>query len=145
MFSQFTPAPAPTWRDPYQWPFASWSIWNLPIGKGAVYVPANLEPPNQYIYEADPDVIVLAPNAPNTTVFKNNAGWTGQNRCMAEGGPLFEVPFPTDFIVPNNLNNYAGAFLMPNNHTIQQGQPIAHCSGKGLESPFVVLTNGEFS
>jgi len=133
VFAQFTPVAAPTWRNPYQWPFASWSIWNLPIGKGAVYVPATLEAPNQYIYEADPDVLILKPLAPNTTFYYNSAGWSGQNRCLAEGQALFAAPFPPDFIVHSDGNNYSGAFLMPNNHTIRQGQPVAHCSGKYIE------------
>ena len=29
-------------RDPLKWPFAQNSIWNMPIGSGAQYVPANL-------------------------------------------------------------------------------------------------------
>ena len=35
-------AAAPGGRDPIRQPFASNSIWNMPIGSGAVYVPANL-------------------------------------------------------------------------------------------------------
>ena len=31
-------------RDPWLWPFASDSIWNMPIGSRAVYQPANLQP-----------------------------------------------------------------------------------------------------
>jgi len=33
----------PTTRDPWQWPFAATSIWNMPIGTGAVYKPANFQ------------------------------------------------------------------------------------------------------
>ena len=29
-------------RDKYTWPFASTSIWNMPIGSDAIYLPANL-------------------------------------------------------------------------------------------------------
>lgn len=36
-------------RDPYMWPFARDSIWNMPIGSDADYVPAELSP----TYEAD--------------------------------------------------------------------------------------------
>ncbi len=32
--------PSPGTRDPLKWPFAATSIWNMPIGSGAVYVPA---------------------------------------------------------------------------------------------------------
>lgn len=34
--------PSPTNRDPLKWPFDKTSIWNMPIGSGAVYAPANL-------------------------------------------------------------------------------------------------------
>jgi len=32
-------------RDALLWPFAATSIWNMPIGSGAVYKAANLELP----------------------------------------------------------------------------------------------------
>ena len=31
-------------RDPYKWPFAATSIWNMPIGSEAQYVHAMIEP-----------------------------------------------------------------------------------------------------
>ncbi|MGZ4869152.1 MAG: hypothetical protein ACXV2F_02175, partial [Halobacteriota archaeon] len=31
-------------RDPLKQPFASTSIWNMPIGSGAVFTPANISP-----------------------------------------------------------------------------------------------------
>src|SRR3989344_6009640 len=67
-------------RDPLKWPFASDSIWNMPIGDGAVYVPANLNPdPGNMLGDPsnttgspwlagmpslDEEIIVLKPTAP---------------------------------------------------------------------------------
>jgi hypothetical protein len=33
----------PESRDPWLWPFSASSIWNMPIGDGAIYKEANLE------------------------------------------------------------------------------------------------------
>ena len=30
-------------RDPFQWPFTSTSIWNMPIGSNSVYQPAGFK------------------------------------------------------------------------------------------------------
>jgi hypothetical protein len=35
-------AAAPACRDRFLWPFNATSIWNTPIGDGAVYIPAGI-------------------------------------------------------------------------------------------------------
>src|SRR5580658_4920873 len=67
-------------RDPLEQPFASTSIWNMPIGSGAMYVPANLtaDPPggsNSYV-QSDDERISLTPTAPATSVYYSSAGWS---------------------------------------------------------------------
>jgi hypothetical protein len=42
IFVEFAISGLPTTRDKYLWPFASYSIWNLPIGSKATYVDAKL-------------------------------------------------------------------------------------------------------
>src|SRR4029077_14340903 len=67
-------------RDPLKWPFASTSIWNMPIGSGAQYedakIPAIFEDPNPpadaslwaSMPSVDWDIIVLTPTAPLTDI-----------------------------------------------------------------------------
>ena len=137
-----------TWtigRNPFWWPFISSSIWNTPIGSGAVYVPANL---------------VAAPDDPTDTVDAgltnakyrrgahragadrtadpdeySSAGWQqGADRCIATPpAPAathlpVTVPIPTNYTVPNNRKNSGAAFLMADGHTLVQTQPFARCS-----------------
>lgn len=45
----------PASRDPLAWPFVQSSIWNMPIGSEAVYVPANIPPQKQ----VQPGLVVL--------------------------------------------------------------------------------------
>jgi len=35
-------------RDPIQWPFSRYSIWNMPVGTGAIYEPVNMTAPDTY-------------------------------------------------------------------------------------------------
>lgn len=119
-------------RDPYVWPFASDSIWNLPIGASASYVAGHIKQANSAGMTTDPDVILLTPTAPSTAVYQNNDGWSGGSRCNPQGGVLFNGPIPSDFVVPgatpSSTPNYATAILMPDNHTLAQGQPMARCT-----------------
>jgi hypothetical protein len=120
-------------RDPLKWPFASDSIWNMPIGSDAVYVPANLSAtpgddkwaPMPLI---DDEIIVLEPDAPITPIFMSQAGWTGKNRCDPTGGFLMEAPIPADFVVPNTGKNNSTTFLAADGRTLLQTQPFTRCS-----------------
>src|SRR5207249_11881008 len=82
------------------WPFSRDSIWNLPIGANAVYVPGNIKKPTAYGMTTDVDVLILTPNAPVTKVWENRDAWSGGSRCDAQGGVLFFGPIPTNFVVP---------------------------------------------
>jgi len=121
------------------WPFSRDSIWNLPIGADAVYVPGNIKKPTAYGMTSDVDVLILTPNAPVTDVYFNNDAWGGGSRCNAEGGVLFSAPIPTNFVVPGagsgnpdgTTPNYATAILAADGHTLIQGQPMARCSAGG--------------
>ena len=121
------------------WPFSRDSIWNLPIGANAVYVPANIKKPTASGMTTDVDVLILTPDAPVTDVWKNNDAWSGGSRCNAQGGVLFSAPIPTDFVVPGagsgnpdgTTPNYATAILAADGHTLIQGQPMARCTAGG--------------
>src|SRR5712691_2291167 len=121
------------------WPFSRDSIWNLPIGANAVYVPGNIKKPTAYGMTTDVDVLILTPNAPNTDVFYNGDAWSGGSRCDVQGSRLFSAPIPTNFVVhgagsgnPDGTTpNYATAILAADGHTLIQGQPMARCSAGG--------------
>src|SRR3989442_8261840 len=121
------------------WPFSRDSIWNLPIGANAVYVPANIKKPTDYGMTTDVDVLILTPNAPPTDVSYNGDAWGGGSRCNAQGAVLFTAPIPANFVVPGagsgnpdgTTPNYATAILAADGHTLIQGQPMARCTAGG--------------
>ena len=121
-------------RDPYKWPFASNSIWNMPIHNNAVYANINLPAPTGYGVTVDEDIIILKPNAPITAVNTNTADWTnGADRCPAIGANLMNVPIPGNFIYSST--NWLGStpnagigVLMPDGVTIKNSQPFARCT-----------------
>jgi hypothetical protein len=103
----------------------------MPIGKGAVYVPAHIAPPTIQTLTSDQDIIIMDPTAPLTPLVHNGAGWGGGNRCTASGAPLISVPIPADFMVSSNSHNNALAVVMPDGQTVIQGQPFARCTPGG--------------
>jgi hypothetical protein len=124
-------------RDPMKWPFASSSIWNMPIGSGANYLASGLHfttAPNstEYWYDmpqSDHERIVLTATAPLTNVYISNVGWGGGNRCAATGGVFFQAPLPAGYIVPNSTYNNGAAILLADGMTIVQTQPFTKCAG----------------
>src|SRR5438034_4500115 len=121
------------------WPFSRDSIWNLPIGANAVYVPANVKKPTASGMTSDVDVLILTPDAPVTDVWKTNDAWSGGGRWHAPGRGLLSAPIPTDLRVPGagsgnpdgTTPNYATAILAADGHTLIQGQPMARCTAGG--------------
>lgn len=140
---------AGTTRNALQWPFASTSIWNTPIGSGAKYAASGLSftaTPNstQYWYDlplSDHERIVLTPTAPKTSVYISNVGWSGGNRCVAQGGVFFEAPIPADFVIPNSTDNNGAAILLADGVTIVQTQPFTKCSGYSYATSMQVPSN----
>ncbi|MDB4933554.1 MAG: hypothetical protein JWP87_526 [Labilithrix sp.] len=131
------PPPPPSGkRDPRAQPFASNSIWNMPIGSGAVFAATNFtDDPGGNVWAGmpgiDPEHIVLRPTAPLTNINYSDAAWSGKNRCGATGGLLVQVPMPSDYIVPNGNANAGASFLLADGRTIIQTQPLARCTAGG--------------
>ena len=126
----------PTSRDPYKWPFAQDSIWNMPIGSDAVYVPAGIGASSERAVTADDDIIIMTPDAPLTPVYTNHeawGNWTAGARCSIQGDVITHLPIPTDFEVPHfpGTPNVAAAVLMPDGRTIHQSQPFHRCEAGG--------------
>ena len=127
-------------RNRYKWPFASDSIWNVPIGSAAVYVPAGIGLATAAGMTVDEDVIVQRPAAPLRPVVLNDAGWdAAKTRCgslrpgqLVYGEP---VPVPAEFSTdPGYLGrtpNMSAAILMPDARTIRQTQPLHVCGPGG--------------
>lgn len=128
--------PAITNRDPLKWPFSSTSIWNTPIGTGAIYVPANLpaDPRNDPwapMPQIDDEYIVTRPVANMVQINYSSAAWNGVNRCTSTGTTvttLVSVPVPDNFVVPNNTANNSAAFILADGRTIIQSQPFTRCT-----------------
>lgn len=143
-----TPAPAPSsgTRDPLKQPFASNSIWNMPIGSGAQYVAANLSGnPGNNVWAKMPGIdmekIILTPTAPLVNINSSNAGWSGKDRCTATGGLLMQVPMPSTYVVPNNNLNSSATFLLPDRRTLVQTQPLARCTAGGSATSMAKFAN----
>jgi hypothetical protein len=138
--------PSSSSRNPLKQPFASNSIWNMPIGSNASYLPANLSPnPGNNIYAKMPGIddekIILKPTAPLVNINQSNAGWTGKDRCVATGGLLLQVPMPTNYVVPNTNKNSSATFLLSDGRTIVQTQPLARCSAGAAGTAMVKFAN----
>ncbi|MFL6671713.1 MAG: hypothetical protein ACJ8LG_00305 [Massilia sp.] len=119
-------------RDPLKQPFASTSIWNMPIGANAQYVAANMSGnPGNNIYATmpgvDPEKIFMTPTAPLTKLTYNGAAWNGGNRCTASGTLMYTVPMPSSYIIPNSRENNSAAFLLADKRTVVQTQPVTRC------------------
>ncbi len=124
----------PDYRDPLVQPFASDSIWNMPIGSAATYVPAGIAVATGTTLESDEDVIVQTPTAPSTPIFRNTADWNPNvSRCPYDAGAmLFDAPIPSAFVVgdtPTSSTPNSGlAVLLGDSITVKQTQPFARCT-----------------
>ncbi|MBC1266499.1 hypothetical protein GNF07_05375 [Trichormus variabilis FSR] len=120
-------------RDPWLWPFSTTSIWNMPIGSDAKYIPANIQkagwfgPDREYFYKlkaSDPLRPVYSPGS-----------WT--KRCAGTNYMNISLPVPNSLIIPDatltpySTPNNASAFLMPDGKTLVQLEPLARCQKSG--------------
>ena len=140
------PIPAASWgllhnglRNKFKWPLASDFLWNTAIGSGAIYKPAGIAWTNGTQFFEDEDIIVMTPKAPLTSVYYSGVGWSGGDRCKAQGGLLATVPLPTGYVVPNAGNNNSTAVLMPDGATVEQNQPFTRCLKGGSATTLVTF------
>jgi hypothetical protein len=118
-------------RDKYRQPFASDSIWNMPIGSEARYVDAELEWAGHITI--DEEYWLVTSTEMPLRPFYTNATF-GPGRC-ATTTYRFDIHIPDDFVVPDadqiHTPNNVAAFLMPDGRTILQMNPIARCEAGG--------------
>ena len=126
---------AATTRDPLRWPFSTTSIWNTPIGRDAVYVPAQITPATAAGMTVDQDLLVLRPSAPALAVMTSTADWNNtMDRCPPSAPALFSAPVPDDFVfkpVLPNTPNASTAILAADGRTLKQTQPFSRCTAGG--------------
>jgi hypothetical protein len=124
-----------TARDPLHWPFAPTSIWNTPIGSGAVYVAAQITPASAAGMTVDQDLIVMRPSAPALAIMTSTADWNDTlDRCPPSAPTLFSAPVPDDFVfepVLPNTPNASTAILAADGRTLKQTQPFSRCTAGG--------------
>jgi hypothetical protein len=118
-------------RDPWLWPFAATSPWNMPIGSGAQYAPANIQ--NGSYSTVDVDLLYRVPaGAPVRNVYTPGA-W-GPGRCTGTT-PQGTLTIPDNLIVPDATSthtpNNASAFLLADGRTLVQLNPLARCTYGG--------------
>lgn len=134
-------------RDAKQWPFSKNSIWNMPIGSNAVYVPAKLEP-TAGILTLDEDMICMTPDSSLMKVYISNGGWGG-DRSIETSTLAFEAPIPQSWIVNSgnwdgNTPNACLAVLMPDGITLKQAQAFSHFK-KGGNGTVSIVVNPDVS
>ncbi|WP_319423574.1 hypothetical protein [Pleurocapsa sp. FMAR1] len=121
----------PKTREAWEWPFATESIWNLPLGSNAVYQPANLE--TGLWTSADNELLFqVSENAPLTRLYAPGS-WT--NRASGTksptGNPADEIyiRFPKDQLVadasPSSTPNNVASILQPDGETVVAVAPLA--------------------
>ncbi len=123
-------------RDPYLWPFASTSIWNMPIGSGAVWKPARLEAAKAVGADIQ-HVLRLDARDPVRPVLGSTT--FGPGRCAGTTPTGLSFPVPDDWTVPDaGKENPYGltpnsnfAFLLPDGETLFEGNVLARCTPAG--------------
>jgi hypothetical protein len=125
-------APAPSWaqgapRDPWLRPFDSDSIWNRPIGQGAVYVDAGIGDAGFTSFDVE-YLVKVAATDPFRTVYYPGS-WTDRDSGTTVSW-LGSMRVPDAFVVadattnPYSTPNNASAFLQPNGHSLTQLEPV---------------------
>ena len=130
-----TAAPAPAaaaCRDRLRQPFAATSVWNHPLGSGAVMKPARifdrrLGRPLPASFHNDQEWI-FSVSARDPEVDWHD-GYFGS--CKVEGAAVAKVRLPREFTTDCGPNNNPAAILQPDNRTLLQFQPIYRGSPGG--------------
>jgi hypothetical protein len=116
-------------RDARKWPFLSTSIWNSPIGTGAVFHdPGIFRPPFSlpYNFFSDDDYFIVTASNDPLTPWYDQSQWGPYPHCNITGNLTANIRFPYNVTV-TELGNNAAAFLLPDNHTIVNTQPLYRC------------------
>lgn len=127
---------APVARDPYLWPFSPTSIWNMPIGSGAVFKPARLEAA-AHVGNDIQHILKLRATDPLRPVYASTS-FSGP-RCQGMTSINLSLRVPDDWIVPDTgkgnpyglTPNANFAFLTEDGDTVFEGSMITRCMAGG--------------
>ena len=121
-------------RNARKWPFLSTSIWNTPIGSGAIFHdPGIFRPPfplPENFFSDDDYFIITSSNDPPTPWY-NQSWWyspSSGSPCNITGNLIGNIAFPANVTVHRFGNNNAAALLQLDNHTIINTQPLYRCT-----------------
>jgi hypothetical protein len=122
-------------RDPWLWPFSPTSIWNMPIGSGAVYKHAHL-PAAKRVGVDIQHLLRLKASDPLRTAIKS-AGWRDRSKGTEPLG--YSLNLPDGWIVPDTgkgnpyglTPNSNFAFLLPDGDQLLQGCGVTHVQPDG--------------
>jgi hypothetical protein len=123
-------------RDPWLRPFRSGSIWNMPIGSGAVYADAGL--PRAGAMALDKVILRQLSASDPARPLVRPGSWT--NRCSGTIGTGVSVNIPDGWIVPDAYQradggwttpNNVAALLLPDGRTLLNTNAVARCSAGG--------------
>ena len=122
-------------RNPWQWPFSQTSIWNMPIGSGAVYEPANFQNAAHVGVDIQ-HIMELNADDPQRDVLGSTT-W-GPGRCTGTSNLGFSLRVPDSWIVPDAGNSPYGltpnsnfAFRMPGSDMVFEGSVVSRCVAGG--------------
>lgn len=127
----------PTSRDVYRWPFAQQSPWNLPIGNGAVYVPAGFQRANWM--GVDRELIVRAADSDPLVPVYAPGSW--ERRCSGTSNPQWDwigglrLRLPASLVVPDaappSTPNNVTTIIQPDGRSLVGIAPFARCEAGG--------------
>lgn len=122
-------------RDPFLWPFADTSIWNMPIGKGAHYHPVELRQSAHAGVDIQ-HILRMSEEYPERPVYVSPT-W-GPGRCGSTTPLGFSLRVPDDWLVPDAGKSEWGmtpnsnfAFLLPDGETVFEGSQVSRCEPGG--------------
>jgi hypothetical protein len=124
-------------RNAFLRPFTSHSIWNMPIGSNAQYIPAGIPAAgNGVAFDSVFVVKTLATDPARSWVYPGS--WT--NRCSGKAATGKSIRVPNNFLVADatrradggyDTPNYAGVFLRPDGRTTDNTSAVARCTPGG--------------
>lgn len=123
-------------RNPYKWPFLKTSIWNMPIGSAAEYIPQPVDPGHIDGIMVDADIIVMTPDKKLMPVYGTEYRWSSETnqttRCIKYNDKVhLRLPIPTNYITTfyGSRPNNPGVIVTTNGRTLVQTQPFQACGG----------------
>ncbi len=122
-------------RDPVKWPFDKSSIWNMPIGDGAVYKPANFQAAGHV--GVDIQHVIIGEFTYKHYQVLNSPTW-GPGRCSGTEPLGFTIQIPDDLIIPDagnspygNTPNSGFSIITPDHQLVMQGGRLSRCEAGG--------------